>query len=158
MFKLSQLAFLVLTFAGWISRQQVIVTKYLKAENQMLGEQLKRPPPPASAENEHSTHGTRSHVATPYAASSRSYAVVMPDVPNISVRRAEVPRLSQMTCASMQMSFARRIQEAGAGRAPTIARGFYSYERAQAQRGFGGRARHLSIEALMANASRPHLS
>ena len=41
MFKPSPLAFLVFMVAGWVSRQQVIVIEYLKAENRMLRERLK---------------------------------------------------------------------------------------------------------------------
>jgi hypothetical protein len=36
------IGFLVSMVAGWISRQQVIVIEYLKAENRMLRERLKR--------------------------------------------------------------------------------------------------------------------
>ncbi len=39
--KPSPLAFLVFLIAGWISRQQLIVIEYLKAENRMLRERLK---------------------------------------------------------------------------------------------------------------------
>jgi hypothetical protein len=37
----SPLAFIVFLLAGWISRQQLIVIEYLKAENRMLRERLK---------------------------------------------------------------------------------------------------------------------
>ena len=37
----SPLAFIVFLLAGWISRQQLIVVEYLKAENRMLRERLK---------------------------------------------------------------------------------------------------------------------
>jgi putative transposase len=37
----SALAFLLMIFAGWVNRQQLIVIDYLKAENQMLRERLK---------------------------------------------------------------------------------------------------------------------
>jgi transposase InsO family protein len=40
--KPSPLTFLVFLLAGWISRQQLIVIEYLKAENRMLRERLKR--------------------------------------------------------------------------------------------------------------------
>jgi hypothetical protein len=39
--KPSPLAFIVFLLAGWISRQQLIVIEYLKAENRMLRERLK---------------------------------------------------------------------------------------------------------------------
>jgi len=39
--KPSLLAFVIFPLAGWISRQQVIVIEYLKAENRMLRERLK---------------------------------------------------------------------------------------------------------------------
>jgi putative transposase len=39
--KPSPLAFIVFLLAGWISRQQVIVIEYLKAQNRMLRERLK---------------------------------------------------------------------------------------------------------------------
>jgi hypothetical protein len=39
--KPSPLAFVIFLLAGWISRQQLIVIKYLKAENRMLRERLK---------------------------------------------------------------------------------------------------------------------
>ena len=39
--KPSPLAFIVLLLAGWISRQQLVVIEYLKAENRMLRERLK---------------------------------------------------------------------------------------------------------------------
>jgi hypothetical protein len=39
--KPSPVAFIVFLLAGWISRQQVIVIEYLKAENRMLRERLK---------------------------------------------------------------------------------------------------------------------
>ena len=38
--KPSPLAFIVFLLAGWISRQQLIVIEYLKAENRMLRERL----------------------------------------------------------------------------------------------------------------------
>ena len=37
----SALAFLLMMFAGWVNRQQLIVIEYLKAENEMLRERLK---------------------------------------------------------------------------------------------------------------------
>ena len=37
----SALAFLLMMFAGWANRQQLIVIEYLKAENEMLRERLK---------------------------------------------------------------------------------------------------------------------
>ena len=37
----SPVAFIVFLLAGWISRQQLIVIEYLKAENRMLRERLK---------------------------------------------------------------------------------------------------------------------
>src|ERR1700675_2376203 len=37
----SALASLLMIFAGWVNRQQLIVVDYLKAENQMLRERLK---------------------------------------------------------------------------------------------------------------------
>ena len=39
--KPSPLAFIIFLLAGWISRQQLIVIEYLKAENRMLRERLK---------------------------------------------------------------------------------------------------------------------
>jgi hypothetical protein len=39
--KPSPLAFVIFLLAGWISRQQLIVIEYLKAENRMLRERLK---------------------------------------------------------------------------------------------------------------------
>jgi hypothetical protein len=39
--KPSPLAFTVFLLAGWISRQQLVVIEYLKAENRMLRERLK---------------------------------------------------------------------------------------------------------------------
>ena len=39
--KPSPLTFIVFLLAGWISRQQLIVIEYLKAENRMLRERLK---------------------------------------------------------------------------------------------------------------------
>jgi hypothetical protein len=39
--KPSPLAFIVFLLAGWISRQQLIVIEYLKAENRMLRDRLK---------------------------------------------------------------------------------------------------------------------
>ena len=39
--KPSPIAFIVFLLAGWISRQQLIVIEYLKAENRMLRERLK---------------------------------------------------------------------------------------------------------------------
>ena len=39
--KPSPLSFLVFMIAGWISRQQVVVIEYPKAENRMLRERLK---------------------------------------------------------------------------------------------------------------------
>jgi hypothetical protein len=38
--KPSPLAFILFLFAGWISRQQLIVIEYLKTENRMLRERL----------------------------------------------------------------------------------------------------------------------
>jgi hypothetical protein len=38
--KPSPLAFIIFLLAGWISRQQLIVVEYLKAENRMLRERL----------------------------------------------------------------------------------------------------------------------
>jgi hypothetical protein len=42
--KPSPLAFVIFLLAGWISRQQLIVIEYLKAENRMLRERLKGRP------------------------------------------------------------------------------------------------------------------
>ena len=39
--KPSPLAFIVFLLAGWISRQQLVVIEYLKAENRLLRERLK---------------------------------------------------------------------------------------------------------------------
>ena len=38
--KPSPVAFIVFLLAGWISRQQLIIVEYLKAENRMLRERL----------------------------------------------------------------------------------------------------------------------
>ena len=35
------LAFLLMVFAGWVNRQQLIVIEFLKAENRMLKERLR---------------------------------------------------------------------------------------------------------------------
>ena len=37
----SALAFLLMIFAGWVNRQQLIAIEYLKAENEMLRDRLK---------------------------------------------------------------------------------------------------------------------
>ena len=37
----SALAFLLMMFAGWVNRQQLIAIEYLKAENGLLRERLK---------------------------------------------------------------------------------------------------------------------
>lgn len=36
----SMLSFLLMIFAGWVNRQQLIVIDYLKAENRMLRQRL----------------------------------------------------------------------------------------------------------------------